>query len=142
MFDYNKYEKFSDLVFRASFSLIFIIGGLGHFGQHETMLLRIEDSPWLELVTSIGPPSLFLYLSGIIFVIAGPALMLGFYTRLSALAIFVTLIPITFVIHIAPDHTGPLFKNVALLGGLVHFMVRGGGWYSLSKYQIATKVSE
>lgn len=62
--------------------------------------------------------------------------MLGFYTRLSALSLFLTLIPITFVIHIAPEHKGPLFKNVAILGGLLHFVVRGGGWYSLSKYHL------
>ena len=134
MINYKKYEKLSDLIFRVSFSLIFIIGGLGHIGRHEDMLKRIEDSPWLELVTALGPPSLFLYLSGVVFVIAGLGLMLGFYTRLSALAIFLTLIPITVVIHFAPDHTGPLFKNVALLGGLVHFIVRGGGWFSLSAY--------
>ena len=134
MINYKKYEKASDLIFRVSFSLIFIIGGLGHLRRHEDMLNRIEDSPWLEFVISLGSPSLFLYLSGVVFVIAGLGLMLGFYARLSAFAIFFTLIPITVVIHFAPDHTGPLFKNVALLGGLVHFIVRGGGWYSLGNY--------
>ncbi|MCX2975517.1 DoxX family protein [Halieaceae bacterium IMCC8485] len=134
MIDFRAYEKFSDPIFRVSLSLIFIIGGLGHFGRHEMMLQRVETSPWFDLVSSLGQPSFFLYLSGIVFCIAGVGLMLGLFTRLSALALFLTLIPITFVIHIAPDHTGPLFKNVAILGGLVHFMVRGGGWCSLSKY--------
>ncbi|MFK8051274.1 MAG: DoxX family protein [Halioglobus sp.] len=133
MINLRSYEKLSDLIFRISFSLIFLIGGLGHLRRHEDMLQRIETSPWFDLVNSLGQPAFFLYLSGIIFCIAGLGLMLGFYTRLSALALFVTLVPITFVIHIAPDHTGPLFKNVAILGGLLHFMVRGGGWFSLSK---------
>lgn len=53
----------------------------------------------------------------------------GALTRLAALALFVTLVPITLSIHIAPGHVGPLLKNVAILGGLVHFMVRGPGGY-------------
>lgn len=134
MIDFKPYEKLSDPIFRVCLSLIFIIGGLGHFGRHETMLERLESSPWFDLVNSVGQPSFFLYLSGIVFCIAGAGLLLGLFTRLSALALFLTLIPITFVIHIAPDHTGPLFKNVAILGGLIHFIVRGGGWFSLSKY--------
>ena len=134
MIDLRPYEKLSDPIFRVAFSLIFIIGGLGHFRAHDHMLQRIETSPWFDLVNSLGQPSFFLSLSGVVFIIAGVGLMLGLYTRLSALALFVTLVPITFVIHIAPDHTGPLFKNIAILGGLVHFIVRGGGWFSLSKY--------
>ena len=130
----SAYKNSSELVFRVMFSLIFIVGGLGHFGQHEHMLGRLQASPWLDLVLSIGSPSLLLKLSGVALVIGGLSLLSGLYTRLSALVLFLTLTPITFVIHIAPDHTGPLLKNIAILGGLIHFFFNGPGHYSLDRH--------
>jgi len=126
----EKYERISDAVFRSAFSLIFIVGGLGHFVQNEVMMTRFEDSPWRGVV-AIADPSLFLYLSGAIMIVFGVLLMIGLWTRLAALALFLALVPITIVIHVAPDHVGPLLKNVAILGGLIHFFVRGSGAYSL-----------
>ena len=133
MIDYSKYHNLSDLIFRVGLSLIFIIGGAGHLVREQMMLQRIEASPWLDLVNTLGSPVFFLQLSGIVFIMAGFGLLLGLRTRLSALALFVTLVPITFVIHIAPEYTGPLFKNIAILGALLHFFVRGGGGFSLDR---------
>lgn len=115
----------SDIIFRFGTSLIFIIGGLGHFMQSEEMLSRIDESPWADFARSIGDPLLLLHLSGAVFVAAGIALVIGYSTRLAALARFVTLVPITFVIHVAPGHTGPLFKNIAILAALAFIFVRG-----------------
>ncbi|MBK8197192.1 MAG: DoxX family protein [Acidobacteria bacterium] len=115
----------SDLIFRIGTSLIFIIGGLGHFLQADDMLARIDESPWAALASSIADPLLLLHLSGAVFIAAGLALAVGYSTRLAALALFVTLVPITFVIHMAPGHTGPLFKNVAILAALAFVFVRG-----------------
>ncbi|MXO89254.1 DoxX family protein [Pontixanthobacter aquaemixtae] len=118
-------------VFRVMTSLIFIIGGLGHFGQHQYMLDRMDKSPWREVVNSIGDPSVLLWLSGVVFIIFGITLAIGFFTRLSALLILVTLLPITFFTHIAPGHVGPLFKNVAIMGALAFLWFKGGGAYAL-----------
>lgn len=115
----------SDPIFRIGTSLIFIIGGLGHFMQADEMLARIGESPWADLARSIGDPLLLLHLSGAVFIAAGIALAIGYSTRLAALALFVTLVPITFVIHVAPGHTGPLFKNIAILAALAFLFVRG-----------------
>lgn len=124
-------ERASDIVFRTLFSLIFIVAGLGHFGQHDAMLADMQESPWFGLVSALGSPSLMLYASGVALVVGGGALLAGFRTRWAALLLFATLIPITITVHIAPGHTGPLLKNVALLGGLIHFAVRGPGAFSL-----------
>jgi len=42
---------------------------------------------------------------------------------------------ISCAIHIAPGHAGPLLKNVAILGGLVHFFVRGPGAFGWDNRQ-------
>ena len=95
------------------------------------MLSRMAESPWADAINAIGDPLLLLHLSGAVFIIAGIALALGWMTRLAALAIFVTLVPITVTIRFAPGHTGPLFKNIAILGALAFIFVRGPEAYAL-----------
>lgn len=129
----GKFAPKSDIIFRVCVSLIFVVGGLGHFFQHQVMLDRIAVSPWAGLVASIADPSILLWLSGAVFIVAGLALAAGYKTRLASLALFVTLAPITFSIHLAPGHVGPLLKNVAIFGALVHFFFRGPGHYALDK---------
>lgn len=117
----------AELVMRIATSLIFIIGGLGHFFRPEEMLARMAESPWMPVVAMLGDPLIHLWLSGGVFVLAGIFLAVGFSTRLSALALFLVLIPVTVSIHVVPDssHVGPLFKNVAILGTLFFFFVNG-----------------
>lgn len=124
-------------LFRVLTSLIFVIGGLGHFGRHEVMLARMEESPWASTVDMIGDPSVLLWLSGLSFVVAGITLALGWMTRASALVLFVTLVPVTIAIHVVPDssHVGPLFKNIAILGALLFLWARGPGAYALDNRQ-------
>lgn len=126
-------ERASDVAFRVLFSLIFIVAGLGHFAAHEVMLSRMQESPWFGLVSAMGPPSLMLYASGLCLIAGGIALLAGYQTRWAAMLLILTLIPITITVHIAPGHTGPLLKNVALVGGLIHFAVRGPGAFGLDR---------
>lgn len=122
-----------DPIFRVATSLIFIVGGIGHFAAHDDMLKRMEDSPWREVVSHIGDPSWLLWLSGAVFVVFGITLALGYLTRLSALLILITLVPITLAVHVAPGHTGPLFKNVAIMGALLYFYANGAGQFALDR---------
>lgn len=122
-----------DPLFRLPTSLIFIIGGLGHFGQHRMMLDRMEESSWTPTVGMIGDPSVLLSLSGVAFVAAGLTLAIGFMTRASALILFATLVPVTVTAHLVtdPSHVGPLFKNVAIPGAPVLIWARGPGAFAL-----------
>ena len=121
-----------DPLFRVSTSLIFIVGGLGHFGRHDDMLARIEESPWRDAVYVVGNPSWLLWLSGAVFIVFGLSLAVGYAMRLSALLLIATLIPITVSVHWAPGHVGPFLKNVAILGALLYFYAHGAGRYALN----------
>ncbi len=127
-------NRAADLILRAGTSLIFIVGGLGHFMQAEVMMERFLSSPWADLVQSIGDPLMMLYLSGGVMLVGGLMLMVGAFTRWASLALFVALVPITFVIHIAPDHVGPLLKNVAILSALFFIYVKGPGAYAVDNH--------
>ena len=122
-----------DPVFRVATSLIFVVGGIGHFAAHDYMLQRMAESPWRDVVSMIGDSSWLLWLSGAVFVIFGITLALGFLTRISALLLLVTLVPVTIAVHVAPGHMGPLFKNIAIMGALLYFYANGPGRFAVNR---------
>ena len=132
MFDANRYGPASDLIFRVLFSLIFVIAGLGHFAERDLMLARLEEAPLGYLASFAGPPEVLMSLSGMALIVGGAALLLGFQARVAAGVLLLTLLPITLTTHLGnPGHVGPLFKNVVIIGGLMHFAIRGAGAYSM-----------
>jgi putative oxidoreductase len=72
----------------------------------------------------LGTPRTAVILSGVVMLIAGIALLIGFKTRIAAIVLIAILIPITLTVQVGQVETlGPLFKNVALLGGLLFFSI-------------------
>ncbi|MGO3689700.1 MAG: DoxX family protein [Psychroflexus halocasei] len=115
-------SKLSIVLLRMMLSLIFIVASLNHLLQLEKTVGRIESAKFGMIGNLMGPPEVAVIASGIIMLIAGLSLLIGFKTKLAAIALIIVLIPITLTIQIGQvSSLGPLFKNVAILGGLLVF---------------------
>lgn len=114
----------SVVILRIMLSLIFIIASTNHFFNTEKTVSRIENSSMGFIGYILGTPEIAVILSGIIMLVAGISLLLGFKTRIAATVLIAVLIPITLTVQVGQITTlGPLFKNVAILGGLLFFSI-------------------
>ena len=112
-------------MFRVLFSLIFLGAGLMHLVRPQELVARLIEASMSWLATAVASPSVLILLTGVILVPAGLALLLGFWTRPAAVLLMIA------VDFGNPRDMGPLFKNIALFGGLIHFAVKGAGAYAL-----------
>ncbi len=120
-------------LFRGLLSLIFLVAGTGHLLNTEHIVQRLNDAQWGVLATSIAPAEPLVLLAGGALLIGGLGLLLGAQTRLAAGLLILVVIPITITIQIGRPTLGPLFKNVAILGGLLYFTAHGAGPFSLDR---------
>lgn len=105
-------------------SLIFIVASINHLFNTEKALSKIEQSSMGFIGYALGTPETAIILSGVIMLIAGLALLRGYKTHYAAIVLIAVLIPITLTVQVGQMETmGPLFKNVALLGGLLFFSI-------------------
>ncbi|MBZ9786230.1 DoxX family membrane protein [Psychroflexus sp. CAK57W] len=112
----------SVVLLRSMLSLIFIVASISHFINTEKTINRIKNVRMGFLGELLGTPKTAVILSGVVMLIAGIALLIGFKTRLAALVLIAVLIPITLTVQVGQvESMGPLFKNIALLGGLLFF---------------------
>jgi len=120
-------------LFRALLSLIFLVAGTGHLLDTDHIVQRLLDAELGYLATSIAPPEPLVLLAGGALLAGGLGLLLGYQTRLAAGLLILVVIPITITIQIGRPTLGPLFKNVAILGGLLYFTAHGAGPVSLDQ---------
>src|SRR5690606_22298567 len=114
----------SVVILRILLSLIFIVASTSHFFKLEQTVKRIEAANFSFIANIVGTPEIAVILSVIVMLIAGVALLIGFKTSVSAIILIAVLIPITLTIQVGQVATlGPLFKNVAILGGLIFFSI-------------------
>ena len=116
---------------RALFAAIFILASGGHF-----------SAGTIQHAADLGVPfaNLLVPASGILSLLGGISVLLGYRTRLGAALLVLFLVPVTFTMHAfwaVPDPQAAqvqmvmFMKNLGLLGGallLIHF---GAGPYSL-----------
>jgi putative oxidoreductase len=113
------------------FSLIFLLSLPNHFKQQTIDYAAAAGVP----LAHVAVP-----LAGLIALIGGLSLALGFHARVGAIALLVFLVPVTLFMHKFWGISDPqqaqmqqvnFMKNLALMGGALFFVYAGSGAYSL-----------
>ncbi|MCK0159900.1 DoxX family protein [Allomuricauda sp. F6463D] len=117
-------SRSSVIVLRVLVSLIFIVASLNHLINTDKAVARIENAKFGALGHLLGPPEIAVIISGVVMLLGGIALVVGFRTQWAAIVLIAMLIPITLTIQVGQmTSMGPLFKNIAILGGLLFFVL-------------------
>lgn len=116
---------------RVLFALIFVTSVIGHFSSAEIAVAAAHGVP---MATILVP------LAGLIALVGGVSIMLGYRARFGALLLLVFLVPVTLVMHkfwglpdpqLAMLQKISFMKNLSLMGACLLIMHYGSGPYSL-----------
>lgn len=116
--------KRSVQLLRILLSGIFLLAGFNHLIEVKKTVSRIEMAQFKGFAIFFGNLELLVILSGIVMLVAGFSFLIGFKTRWAAIVLLAVLIPITITIQVGQiTSLGPLFKNFAIAGGLLFFIL-------------------
>lgn len=125
-------DGWSILLFRSMLSGIFIVAGISHILKPEQVAQRINNAAMGDFASFFGDPYFMGLFTGYTLLIVGVTFLFGILTRWSALTLFLVLIPITITIQMGNGIMhGPLWKNIALFGGLLFFIINNPKVYSI-----------
>lgn len=123
------------LMLRVMLSGIFFIAGINHLLFTSKIKDRLKQATYRDFAQFFGPPETLVTLSGIAMLLGGTALLFGFLTRWAATGLSLIVMAITITVQVGQWATaGPLFKNIAILGGLLFFALNGSVSYGLDQY--------
>lgn len=119
------------LLGRILFASIFVLSGFGHFTE-----------PVITFAANQGVPyaSFFVPFSGLLAILGGLSIALGYYAKVGGWLIAAFLVPVTLVMHAfwnvddaayAMTQQTHFMKNLAMLGGALAYAYFGSGPYSL-----------
>src|SRR5713101_8002062 len=123
--------RYAVLAGRQLFSIVFIIASAGHFS-----LGAIESAAR----HGVPLPDLLVPVSGVIALVGGLSVLLGFQTRIGAGLLVIFLVPVTVIMHNFWASTDPLthqieramfLKNLTMIGGALVISYFGAGPLSL-----------
>ena len=80
------------LISRFLFSLIFLMSGIGHFTQAETMAEYSKSK-------KVPAPGLAVFVTGIMLLLGGLSILLGAFVNIGAILLIIFLIPTAFIMH-------------------------------------------
>ncbi len=120
----NTFEKSSDLVGRILIAALFLIAGLGKIGGYAGTQAYMQ---------SMGVPGALLPLVIALEVLGAIAIIVGYRTRLVAVALAVFSLVSGLIFHSSADQMQQilLMKNIAIAGGFLFLVARGAGDWSL-----------
>lgn len=116
---------------RVLIGLLFVMFGTGHFSP---MMVGYAAQAGVPLAGFLVP------FSGVLAIVGGLSVALGYRARLGGLLLALFLVPITFAMHAYWKETDAMaamtqrimfFKNLGLLGAALLLVQRGAGPYSL-----------
>lgn len=118
---------------RFFFSLIFILSGFRHF-----------SSELISYAASAGVPmaQVFVPVSGVLAIVGGLSVLLGYHARMGALLLLLFLVPVTFSMHAFWTISDPqqsqmqmahFMKNLSLIGASFFIFFMGSGPFSIEK---------
>ena len=119
------------LLGRLFFALIFLVSGAGHFAKQTIAYAAAQAVPLASVVVP---------LSGLLAVVGGLSILLGYHARIGAWLIVLFLVPVTFMMHKFWAATDPMMaqmqmsmfmKNISMLGGALLISQFGAGPLSL-----------
>lgn len=111
-------------VLRVMLSGIFLVASFNHLLNVEATKNKMDQANFKGIAYSIGNPEYLIIIAGIVMLIAGFGLLIGYKTRWAAVMLALVLIPITLTVQVGQINSlGPLFKNIAILGGLLFFIL-------------------
>jgi putative oxidoreductase len=116
---------------RLFYSLIFVVAGFGHFTHQEIAYAAAQGIP----IAGVLVPA-----SGIMAIVGGLSVLLGFHGKLGAWLLVLFLVPVTFTMHNFWAVKDPMMqqiqmamflKNISMLGSALFFTQIGTGPLSL-----------
>jgi len=116
---------------RFLFALIFLMAGANHFNKQAIGYAASQGVPFASLAVP---------LSGVLAIVGGLSILLGYRTKLGAWIIVVFLVPVTLMMHKFWTVQDPMMaqiqmilfmKNVSMLGGALLISQFGAGPLSL-----------
>jgi len=116
---------------RLFYSLIFVVAGFGHFTHQEIAYAAAQGIP----IAGVLVPA-----SGILAIVGGLSILLGFYGKLGAWLLVLFLLPVTLTMHNFWAVKDPMMqqiqmamflKNFSMLGSALFFTQIGTGPLSL-----------
>ena len=127
--------RYSVLVGRLLYSLIFLMASLGHFSQGTINYAAAHGVPLATVAVPV---------SGILSLLGGLSVALGYKAKWGAGLLALFLLPVTIMLHnfwamqdpvTAQMHKAMFMKNVSMLGGALLILNFGPGPLSLDAWQ-------
>ncbi len=117
------------LIARFLLGLIYVLGGTALF----------TGGLPIDFAASKGIPEILVWLAFVVKFVGGLAVIIGYQTRIAALALVVFTVLTAFIFH---SFLGGVFlKEMAMIGGLLVLATTGAGKFSIDEYKNKDKAT-